>query len=384
MLLYISIAIIFIALITIFYNYKENQSSLYLSCILIVFSTYSLTHYYTVYGKDPYLLAIFYGHFSPFWFLIGPLIYWYSKSIVEKERIKIRGKQLLHLIPFALHFVSIFPYYYLPFSLKIDIANKVVGNLNEIHRFDIVNRFYSQNVSFFIRPLLLLIYSSYSLVYVSQKNKLQKNEHSKWALYFLASMVILSVNFGILTYITFSSKNLQEAVTNSPFYILSGIGYLSVPIIIFTLFPEIIYGKSHFKNQKKVLPKTDLSDINVDEFTLISEKFNNYMTELPFLNAEFSIKEVESNLGFSEDQIKDCLKYIFNKKFTEIRAEYRVNYAKKLLKTGEAKNTSIDGIGALSGFSNRANFYSTFKNFTGLTPSEYLKSLQGNMEVMGR
>jgi len=383
MLFYISIAIIFIALISALYNYKENQSSVYLSFILIIFSSYSLTHYYTVYGKNPQLLAFFYGHFSPFWVLIGPLIFWYSKSIVEKDRIKINGNQLYHLIPFTLHFISIFPYYLLPFSVKIDIANKVVGNLNEIYRFDIVNRFYSQNVSFFVRPLLLLIYSFYSLVYVYQKNKFQRNEHSKWAIYFLASMVILSVNFGILTYITFSSKNLQEAVTNSPFYILSGIGYLSVPIIIFTLFPEIVYGKSHFKIQKRNLSKTENFDDKNEEYSIISERLHEFMKQSPFLDPDFTIKKVESFTGFSEEQIKDCIKYRYNKKFTEFRAEYRVNYAKKLLKEGGAKNTSIDGIGVLSGFSNRANFYSTFKNYTGLTPSEYLKSLEENVELMG-
>lgn len=376
MLFYISIAIIFIALISVLYNYRENQSSLYLSLILVIFSTYSLTHYYTVYGKDPILLAFFYGHFSPLWYLLGPLIFWYSKSIVEKDRFKIGGKQFFHLIPFAIHIISIFPYYFLPFSVKLDIANKVVGNINEFHRFDIVNRFYSQDVAFFTRPALLFIYSLFSLIFVYQRNKLQRNEHSKWAIYFLASMVLLSINFGFLTYITYSSKNLQEAVTNSPFNILSGIGYLSVPIIIFTLFPEIIYGKTHFKVQKKVLPKTENYGLFIDEYKIIADKFYDYMSQMPYLNPDFNLRDVETQLGYTEDQLKDCLKYNFNKKFTEIRAEYRVNYAKKLLEDGASRNTSIDGIGALSGFSNRANFYSTFKNYTGQTPSEYLKSLQ--------
>ncbi|MHA8051821.1 helix-turn-helix transcriptional regulator [Aquirufa sp. ROCK-SH2] len=376
MLFYISIAIIFIALISVLYNYRENQSSLYLSLILVIFSTYSLTHYYTVYGKDPILLAFFYGHFSPLWYLLGPLIFWYSKSIVEKDRFKIGGKQFFHLIPFTIHIVSIFPYYFLPFSVKLDIAKKVVGNINEFHRFDIVNRFYSQDVAFFTRPALLFIYSLFSLIFVYQRNKLQRNEHSKWAIYFLASMVLLSINFGFLTYITYSSKNLQEAVTNSPFNILSGIGYLSVPIIIFTLFPEIIYGKTHFKVQKKVLPKTENYGLFIDEYKIIADKFYDFMSQMPYLNPDFNLRDVETRLGYTEDQLKECLKYNFNKKFTEIRAEYRVNYAKKLLEDGASRNTSIDGIGALSGFSNRANFYSTFKNYTGQTPSEYLKSLQ--------
>ena len=296
-----------------------------------------------------------------------------KKSLMEAI---IGGKQFFHLIPFAIHIISIFPYYFLPFSVKLDIANKVVGNINEFHRFDIVNRFYSQDVAFFTRPALLFIYSLFSLIFVYQRNKLQRNEHSKWAIYFLASMVLLSINFGFLTYITYSSKNLQEAVTNSPFNILSGIGYLSVPIIIFTLFPEIIYGKTHFKVQKKVLPKTENYGLFIDEYKIIADKFYDYMSQMPYLNPDFNLRDVETQLGYTEDQLKDCLKYNFNKKFTEIRAEYRVNYAKKLLEDGASRNTSIDGIGALSGFSNRANFYSTFKNYTGQTPSEYLKSLQ--------
>ena len=36
---------------------------------------------------------------------------------------------------------------------------------------------------------------------------------------------------------------------------------------------------------------------------------------------------------------------------------------------------SMDGIGKKAGFSTRSNFYNAFKTETGMTPSEYLETL---------
>jgi len=36
---------------------------------------------------------------------------------------------------------------------------------------------------------------------------------------------------------------------------------------------------------------------------------------------------------------------------------------------------SIDGLGEKAGFKSRTSFYRSFKEFTGLTPTQYLKQL---------
>ena len=80
-------------------------------------------------------------------------------------------------------------------------------------------------------------------------------------------------------------------------------------------------------------------------------------------------------LGLEGMIIAYCFNNVLAKKFTTLRAEWRVNYAKELLKNGLTDTLSMDGIGYKSGFSTRSNFYSTFKSITGHTPSEYLEKL---------
>ncbi len=379
MLLFISIAIVLIAIIAAVYNYRENRSTLYLSCILVLFSTYSLTHYFTIYGKDPYMLALFYGHFSPLWYLLGPFVFFYARSLFDQKRSKKNWTDFLHFIPFILHIISVYQYYSIPFEVKLAIANRVIEDLNNLPEFDIINNVYSQKLAFFLRPSFLFIYSTYSLVYVIKRAKNQYVEYYNWVLFFLISMIALAITFGSLTYIVLASKDLKETLLHSPFHLLSGFGFLSVPASIITIFPEIIYGKRTFKPKKKAFSSDDEKftlSFETSENEIIAQKIQDYLEEnKPFLNPDFSITDLEKGIQEDAESIRICLKYILKKKFTELRSEYRVNYAKHLLENGTTKNTSIDGIGVLSGFSNRANFYSTFKLIAGKTPTEYLKQL---------
>lgn len=363
------------------YNYRENPSTIYLSIILIIFSTYSLTHYYTLYGDNPEILAILYGHFSPLWFLPGPFILFYARSIFKNNKSKIFWTDLFHFLPFFIHFFSILNYYFEPFSLKIEIAQHVVNDLNNLHEFDFVNRLYSQNVAYFLRPGFLFIYSLYSLYYVIKKAKKIEIEYYNWVLFFIISMILISVCFGLLTFLVLSSKNLKEALLQNPFHLLTGISFLSVPISIITIFPEIIYGKKTFKPKRKQHFTDETVSLSFEtlENELLAKKIKDYLdTKKPYLNPDFGLIDLERGIEEDAEAIRTCLKYIFKKKFTELRSEYRVNHAKHLIEIGTSKNTSIDGIGVLSGFSNRANFYSTFKLLTGMTPSEYLKKINPN------
>jgi len=381
MLLFVSISILLIAFVAAVYNYRENSSTIYLSIILIIFSTYSLTHYYTLYGENPFYLAILYGHFSPLWFLPGPFILFYSRSIFENKRSKIFWTDLFHFLPFLIHLFSIIPYYFEPFSVKVEIAKHVVADLNNLHEFDFINHLYSQDVAYFLRPGFLFAYSFYSLYYVIRKAKKQEIEHYNWVLFFLISMIIISVSFGSLTFLVLSSDNLKEALLQSPFHLLTGVSFLSVPVSIITIFPEIIYGKKTFKPKKRNQHSDSTISLSFEtaENEVIAKKIITFLEEnKPYLNPDFSLLDLEKGIDQNSEDIRICLKYIFKKKFTELRSEYRVKHAKHLIEIGTSKNTSIDGIGVLSGFSNRANFYSTFKLLTGMTPSEYLKKINPN------
>jgi AraC-like DNA-binding protein len=65
---------------------------------------------------------------------------------------------------------------------------------------------------------------------------------------------------------------------------------------------------------------------------------------------------------------------VIGEKFTDIRTRYRIAHAKKLLATQAKTNISLQEIWTESGFSSKTNFFTSFKEETGMTPTEFIKN----------
>jgi AraC-like DNA-binding protein len=120
----------------------------------------------------------------------------------------------------------------------------------------------------------------------------------------------------------------------------------------------------------------EISEISLshnDPFLELVDKINTYLIEEePYINPDFTINELSASLKVPVHHVSYCLNTLMNVKFTSLRTQLRIQYATKLLDSGQADELSMDGIGKKSGFSTRSNFYNAFKTETGMTPSEYL------------
>ena len=115
MLLYISLFLVVLALILIVYNWKPNNNAVFIGLFFSLIAIYGLVHYFVVYGKSVFWLTIFYNHFSPFFLLAGPFLYFYIRGTL-KDRQGLKRKDALHFIPAIIHFSAIVPYYISSFS----------------------------------------------------------------------------------------------------------------------------------------------------------------------------------------------------------------------------------------------------------------------------
>ena len=82
----------------------KNQYLLYIIVVLIWF----LAEFFAVRNKIDIDLNIFYGTRYGSWFLLGPLTYFYFKSITQSTW-KFSKKEVLHFLPFII-FVIIIPF----------------------------------------------------------------------------------------------------------------------------------------------------------------------------------------------------------------------------------------------------------------------------------
>lgn len=399
MLLYISLLTIILSVLLVTYNWQINKNTIYLGAFFSILATYGLTHYFTIYDNSPFWLAVFYNNFSPFWFLTGPLLLFYYRGTLT-DNSKLRASDIIHFIPFLLQLAGIFPYLLTPFSYKVGITSQILNDLNLITQFK-VNWITTPLVNFFARPILVFIYLGY-ITYMlwkhnpkSQRIKVPLQQYKliyRWLIILAATTAILIFNFFLLS-LSLSKQTVTATLINDQFtHIFSGVAYFCMSFMLL-LFPRILYGMPIYNENtaseviKLEKPKKEINPIiegtNIvaevqltqnDPFYELVDKINTYLTnEEPYLNPDFSINELAMGLKVPIHHVSYCLNTLMNVKFTTLRSQLRIQYATKLLDSGQADELSMDGIGKKSGFSTRSNFYNAFKTETGMTPSEYLE-----------
>lgn len=94
------------------------------------------------------------------------------------------------------------------------------------------------------------------------------------------------------------------------------------------------------------------------------------------------MEELSRSMNVPKHHLYYCFNSILKVKLTKIRAELRVEYAKKLIKDGLSDTLTLDAIGNKAGFSSRSSFQSIFKEEVGCTPGEYLKT-KGSHKISG-
>ena len=164
---------------------------------------------------------------------------------------------------------------------------------------------------------------------------------------------------------------------------LAGALFLLLPMSLL-LFPQILYGVPVIEkpinrdtSTETSLPIKNISESqnkNVNGFKDLSDKILAYFeNEKPYLKQNFSLTDLAAALNVPQHHISYCFSDFLETNFTKLRATKRIEYAQHLLQKGITKEYSIEKIAELSGFSSRSTFFSTFKEYSGMTPTEYME-----------
>lgn len=83
---------------------------------------------------------------------------------------------------------------------------------------------------------------------------------------------------------------------------------------------------------------------------------------------DLTLSTIGNALGYNPKYVSNCISYINNYNLPLLVNSLRIDYAKELLISTDAK---IIDIGAECGFNNEKSFYNAFKAITNMTPREY-------------
>jgi AraC-like DNA-binding protein len=390
MLLYVSIFTILLSLILLVNNWKVNSNAIYLALFLMSASMYGIAHYFVLYGKSPFWLAIFYNHFTPLMLLLGPFLFFYVRGTLD-DTTQLKKSDIFHFIPALIHLIGIVPYSLQSFSEKTQIASRIIENVDAILDIN-TNYFYSTTVNFIIRPVLLLVYVLYCMYLIWKRFAVNNFDHNipkkqllisfRWLIILIMSLFFIVVEFLIITFNSIQDKPSIGLVNSYPLYILSGAAYCIMSFSLL-LFPNILYGfpkrvvvKKETVKKQKPFSESHTKTVEAQEddpFFELSESIQTYLQkERPYLNPDFSISDIALAMHVPQNHVSYCINSLMQTKFATLKSDLRIDYAVELLSGNLNESFTIEGIAKQSGFKTRASFYGAFKEKIGMTPTEYI------------
>lgn len=128
--------------------------------------------------------------------------------------------------------------------------------------------------------------------------------------------------------------------------------------------------QSTASRRHSVSPATLSKDVVENTISLLKKSME---IDNLFLNPALNLSLVSAHTGIPPKTISAVLNQHLHTSFNEFVNQYRVEAFKSKLQHGDAGNLTIAGVAMECGFNSQATFQRTFKEITGMSPSEYRK-----------
>lgn len=361
---------------------KKHKSDLFLSLLLFITGYHTTTYiigfleWYDTFKntKINYFLI-------DFILAIGPLVYFYTKSITQSY-FKFRKIDFLHFLPALLFFL------YKTFMYLYDAQQP---GFDEVQNGWFLSNIHWQYVSFWLGPLKDLSFLGYCSYAVWLYSKYRKNitqyfsntydVELNWIRVFLILFIGLFI-FNIILFFTdysfFENYWKQRWWGNfaGAFIMLyvGMMGYFSDLSKVFNLKPPL---PSVIEEAIPVQPKIANTFYKEHpDFNKFKKQVSSYMeNHQPFLNPEITLPELARELKINSNHLSQIINNGFGKNFNEFINEYRVEMVKTKLQDKSLEHLSLLGIALECGFNSKATFNRVFKKITNQSPSQFQKNL---------
>ncbi len=376
---------LFTSFILFYYRKDFNRSNLYLALFYLCSNLIVLVYFGLHFSKIPFWEGVFFIHFMPLSFVIGPLLFYYVKYAVAENK-NISPKDYLHLIPAFLVVIYSLPYTTLPFSEKVKIAHHIQAVTQD---YDYSISFFSLTNMLFIRPFHLLLYCLISLVYFKMDTKKRKAIYGqlpvnyaiikKWIYALVGLQLFISLYCLLDSYADFILNEYSGIINQENYLRFLGIAFFLQNVLLF-LFPKILFDTISYpdptfaKTRPSQIKKGNSSETNQN----IKELLNQYLETKPFLQSGFNLSKMALDLQLSERVLSNYFNTELTISFSEWKNNQRIDFACKMIEEGKADKLTVEGISLNVGFSSRSKFIDAFKDRKGVVPSTYIKELSLN------
>ncbi|HEX6427735.1 MAG TPA: helix-turn-helix domain-containing protein [Niastella sp.] len=290
---------------------------------------------------------------------MGPLIYFYILSSLEPE-FKLSKKHRLHFLPIIIDLVP-------SITVIVFVAGVYLG----------VIRPYAKPWGIFIDnyntyadiPRWMSI-TFYLWLAVRHLRTLKTNSHAvfKWMQQFV--YIFLAFQFIWLLYLVpyVIPRYTDFMLDTFKWYPV----YIPLAVLIYWLGIKgylISYQQGITKKNGSI--PASLSSAAINETVSLLKK--SMEEDKIYLDPNLNLNLLALHTGITQKTISAVLNQHLQKSFNEFVNQYRVDAVKTKLLLPETANLTIAGIASACGFNSQATFQRTFKDLTGMSPSEFRK-----------
>lgn len=343
---------------------KDKSLPHYILTIWMLFlGIHLFLYYFTSEGLDfkhPHLLGI--G--VPFPLVHGPFLYLYTGALTGI--IQWKPKHLLHFLPFLCFYAYYFQFFTLSESAKVSYVKHYI-----IEQPDLFFRLLYP--SFILSGITYMLFTI-GLFHKHQKNILKNlsNSNEKNNLFWLRNLIIgLSMIWCIVLIGDFV---LMEGIHDQVIHIsvvlfVASIGYFGIRQgHIFTL-------QSHPVELEKESTRYQKSGLKEEKAIKVQNELLSLMqTQKLYLDEDLSLPQLSEILQIHPNYLSQIINERFHRNFYDFVNMYRIEEFKRIVLLEDSKKLTFFALACGCGFNSKASFNNAFKKFTGMTPSEYVKS----------
>jgi AraC-like DNA-binding protein len=359
---------------------QKSTADIILLLWLLVTGLHLLIYYKVFTGSKleyPTLLALAF----PLPLVQGPFLYLYTRHQTKQSLFK--SKELLHFLPILLSYALFFRFYFIPFDQKVEIFRQN-GKGYELQQALNLYAIYLSGIIYTILSLRrLLLYRKTMVQQFSNTEKINFN----WLLYLIIWIMVIWV------VVLFVQKD--DMIFGAAALFVIWLGYFGInQVQIFNqkspIVPENIVSGSigtdrlvetetnenplsavedvKTKYQKSNLTETDAADIH-NRLSRLMEQ------QKPYTDPDLTLNQLAKMLDVHPNHLSQVINSKEGKSFYDMINEKRIEEFIRLISEPEHQQYTLVSIAYDCGFNSKASFNRNFKKHTGLTPSDYVKSL---------
>jgi AraC-like DNA-binding protein len=401
-----------LSVIMIFANIGQaNKFNIYLGFFFLSLSSFIIGTKILTLTQNYYIISLSFVVLFGILMTTGPMLYFYTLSVLGRHKKNVF--YYLHYLPIVLMLINLLPFFLKSREYQEGFQKLVQLSVLNVYKIDTL--FFPIQYFFLFRFVSGIFYALWCFMttyrskhYFIKNKKIRFLNNYYWILYLSGFLIInFSILFFSIMYLKFFSStrilSIEELPSATFASFLFGFGticaILFLPSILFN--PRVIYfekstnSKSKKKNQIKDFKTNSLEEslvpadheinsrtVNLSNFTKVAEELALYFYGKPYLQPGFNLSIITNETDIPYHKVTSYFTVYLGLPFNDWKNDMRVEHAIELIKHGQAKNKTIESIAYSCGYLSRSNFVNSFKKKTGLTPSEYIKTIpEGELVV---